>query len=137
MKQLINSKCCPFICQQVNFRIIFYVFVLSDFCRDFSIDRFPTNRTELGTFRGGCIICMDYGNYAAESYVRLVRLFEPIVQILTLELLLLEYIGFDMSKGYMFGFSYGGQLATEAGRRIGHQRLKDIDSERVHQSYFV
>lgn len=71
---------------------------------------------------------MDYSKYAAESYVRLVRLFEPIVQILTLELLLLDYLGFDMSKGFMFGFSYGGQLATEAGRRIGHQRIKEIDS---------
>lgn len=74
---------------------------------------------------------MDYSKYAAESYVRLVRLFEPIVQILTLELLLLDYVGFDMNKGYMFGFSYGGQLATEAGRRIGRQRIKEIDSKSI------
>lgn len=83
---------------------------------------------ELGYYRGGCIMCMDYGIYAAESYVRLVRLFEPIVQILTLQLFLLDYVGFDMSKGFLFGFSYGGQLAVEAGRRIGNQRIKDIDS---------
>lgn len=73
-------------------------------------------------------MCMDYGKYAAESYVRLVRLFEPIVQILTLQLFLLDYVGFDMNKGFLFGFSYGGQLATEAGRRIGNQRIKEIDS---------
>lgn len=72
---------------------------------------------------------MDYGRYASESYVRLVRLFDPIAQILTLQLYLLDYMGFDMNNGYLFGFSYGGQLATEAGRRIGYRRLKDIDSK--------
>lgn len=84
---------------------------------------------ELGTHRGGCIMCMDYGVAAAESYVRLVRVFDPIAQILTLQLHLLQYMGFDMSNGYLFGFSYGGQLATEAGRRLGYKRLKEIDSE--------
>lgn len=79
---------------------------------------------------------MDYGKYAAESYVRLVRLFEPIVQILTLQLFLLDYLGFEMSKGFMFGFSYGGQLATEAGRRIGPKRLKEIDSKYSILVYF-
>lgn len=83
----------------------------------------------MGTHRGGCIICMDYGRYASESYVRLVRLFDPIAQILTLQLYLLDYMGFNMSNGYLFGFSYGGQLATEAGRRIGYRRLKEIDSK--------
>lgn len=71
---------------------------------------------------------MDYGYYARDSYVRLMRIYEPMVQILTLQLLLLDYLGFDMEKGYMFGFSYGGQMATEAGRRIGHRRFKEIDS---------
>lgn len=71
---------------------------------------------------------MDYGYYARDSYVRLMRVYEPMVQILTLQLYLLDYLGFDMAKGYMFGFSYGGQMATEAGRRIGHQRFKEIDS---------
>lgn len=72
---------------------------------------------------------MDYSRYAAESYVRLVRVFDPIAQILTLQLYLLDYLGFNMDNGYMFGFSYGGQLATEAGRRFGYKRLKEIDSE--------
>lgn len=83
---------------------------------------------ELGIYRGGCVICMDYSRYASESYVRLVRYFDQIAQILTVQLYLLDYMGFDMSNGYLFGFSYGGQLATEAGRRIGYKRLKEIDS---------
>lgn len=74
------------------------------------------------------MICMDYSRYASESYVRLVRYFDQIAQILTVQLYLLDYMGFDMSNGYLFGFSYGGQLATEAGRRIGYKRLKEIDS---------
>lgn len=78
---------------------------------------------------------MDYGQYAAESYVRLVRLFDQISQILTIQLHLLDYMGFDMSNGYLFGFSYGGQLATEAGRRFGYKRLKEIDSN-LHFIYF-
>lgn len=73
-------------------------------------------------------MCMDYSKQATESYVRLVRIFEPIVQILTLQLFLLDYIGFDMNKGFMFGFSFGGQLAVESGRRLGNQRIKEIDS---------
>lgn len=72
---------------------------------------------------------MDYGRYASENYVRLVRVFDPIAQILTLQLYLLDYMGFNMNNGYLFGFSYGGQLATEAGRRIGYRRLKEIDSK--------
>lgn len=72
---------------------------------------------------------MDYSRYAAESYVRLVRVFDPMAQVLTLQLHLLDYMGFDMNNGYLFGFSYGGQLATEAGRRFGSKRLKEIDSK--------
>lgn len=72
---------------------------------------------------------MDYSKYAHESYVRLVRVFDPIAQILTMQLRLLDYMRFDMNNGYLFGFSYGGQLATEAGRRIGAKRLREIDSK--------
>lgn len=78
---------------------------------------------------------MDYSRYAAESYVRLVRVFDPIAQILTMQLHLLDYMGFDMNNGYLFGFSYGGQLATEAGRRIGHRRLKEIDSKSIEIAF--
>ena len=77
-------------------------------------------------------MCMDFGHYANENYVRLMRLYEPIVRVLTLQLLLMELLGFNMEDGYMFGFSYGGQLATEAGRRIGFQKLKDIDSNALN-----
>lgn len=86
-------------------------------------------RIELNEYRGGCIICVDYGRYAmADNYLRLVRQFESIVTVLTNFLFEMESIGFDMDKGYMFGFSYGGQMACEAGRRIGFQNFREIDS---------
>lgn len=91
---------------------------------------------ELKENRGDCVVCMDYDQHAAESFRRLVRNFEPIVQILTLQLLHFEYMGFDMNNGFMFGFSFGGQLVTEAGRRIGFERLSDIDSIIFHFSFY-
>lgn len=72
---------------------------------------------------------MDYGYYADDAFIRLVRHFDQIVGILTQNLLELRDQGFDMNNGYMFGFSFGGQLVTEAGRRIGNQQISNIDSK--------
>lgn len=83
---------------------------------------------ELQKYRKGCIIVMDYSYYAKESYVRLVRQFDVIVKVLTTHLMELRLLGFDMDNGYLFGFSYGGQLVCEAGRRIGFQMINRIDS---------
>lgn len=80
---------------------------------------------------------MDFSRYASESYVRLVRVFDPMAQVLTLQLHLMDYMGFDMNNGYLFGFSYGGQLATEAGRRFGYKRLKEIDSKSICIIFFI
>lgn len=71
---------------------------------------------------------MDYGIYATDTFPRLVRHFDPITRILTTSLRQLEKMGFKMSNGYMFGFSFGGQVVTEAGRRIGFNRIALIDS---------
>lgn len=70
---------------------------------------------------------MDYSSYSELSYVRLVRLFKPIVSILTSQLTEMEYHGFDPNKGYMFGFSFGGRVAIAAGYRFGVRKLKEID----------
>lgn len=70
---------------------------------------------------------MDYSPYSGQSYVRLVRLFNNIVNILTSKLNEMEYYGFDPNKGYMFGFSFGARVATAAGFRFGKHKLKEID----------
>lgn len=79
--------------------------------------------------RGGTIICMDYIVYSGEAYFRLVRHFDAIADVLTVKLCDLELIGLPPSVAFMFGFSYGGQLVSEAGRRIGPGRIKEIDSK--------
>uniref|UniRef100_A0A1B0DPG4 Lipase domain-containing protein n=1 Tax=Phlebotomus papatasi TaxID=29031 RepID=A0A1B0DPG4_PHLPP len=78
--------------------------------------------------RGGTILCMDYTIYSAESYFRLVRHFDAIAEVLTRKLCDLELIGLPPAVGFLFGFSYGGQLVSEAGRRVGPGRIKEIDS---------
>lgn len=84
---------------------------------------------ELKSVRGGCVTCMDYGPYATDTFLRLVRHFDPITHILTTTLRQLEEMGFQMTNGYMFGFSFGGQVVAEAGRRIGFNRIALIDSD--------
>lgn len=63
------------------------------------------------------------------DYSRLVRTFEPIVQILTAKLYELEAQGFDPSKGYIFGFSFGAQLSLEAGKRFGPHKIGEMDGK--------
>lgn len=75
-------------------------------------------------------MCLDYGHFAADRYFHLVRHFDALAAALTLTLLRLQQIGFRLDAGYLFGFSFGGQLATEAGRRLGvDRRLAEVDSE--------
>lgn len=72
---------------------------------------------------------MDYNFYSSsESYFRLVKQFNGIANVLTDFLYQFEQIGYDMNQGYMFGFSFGGQLVCESGRRIGYKKINEIDS---------
>ncbi|XP_055692306.1 uncharacterized protein LOC129795246 [Lutzomyia longipalpis] len=88
----------------------------------------PWMISNLTVFRGGCIICMDYGGYAsADRYLRLFRQFDPITEILAGKLRLMEAMGFNLGQGFIFGFSYGGHVAVEASKRVGVRRLEAID----------
>lgn len=72
-------------------------------------------------------MCMDYSTYSRLDYGRLVRLFNPIVEVLKFKLFELEGYGFNPDNGYMFGFSFGARLVAEAGLRFGERRIKEID----------
>lgn len=86
----------------------------------------------LNEFRGGTIICMDYSYFSLEeSYFKLVRHFDPIAEVLKSKLVQLERVGYDPENVYMFGFSFGGQLVVEAGKRFGVRRIKEIDGEQI------
>lgn len=81
-------------------------------------------------------MCFDYSHYSHDIYHRLVRNFDPIANALTIVLFQLQDQGIRMELGYAFGFSFGGQLVTEAGRRIGYYRLHEVDSN-LKYSYII
>lgn len=84
----------------------------------------------LNEFRGGTIICMDYSYFSVgENYLRLVRHFDPLAEVLKSKLKDLEAVGYTPENMYLFGFSFGGQLVVEAGKRFGTKRIKTIDGE--------
>ena len=94
---------------------------------------FGGNLIELEIFRGGCIMCMDYGLMAQiPHYFILAKHINKLAWILKFKLEELEYRGFEPADGYIFGFSLGGRIAIEAGRTFGHQRLGEIDSKLIH-----
>lgn len=73
---------------------------------------------------------MDYSYFASEeNYFRLVRHFDSIAEVLQAKLKDLQAVGYDPENMYLFGFSYGGQLVVEAGKRFGPLRIKQIDSK--------
>lgn len=75
---------------------------------------------------------MNYHNFSKTGYFQLVGRFEPIVQVLTDKLNQFAKQDFDPDNMHMFGFSYGGQLVLEAGRRFGTQLISRIDGKRIH-----
>ncbi|XP_038106978.1 lipase member H-like [Culex quinquefasciatus] len=84
--------------------------------------------SNLTVHRGGCLVCMDYSKYSKEDYFqRLVPRFGHVANALAEKLRDLERGGFDPMDGFMFGFSFGAHLTTEAGRRFGLRKLGRID----------
>ncbi|KXJ72242.1 hypothetical protein RP20_CCG018528 [Aedes albopictus] len=85
--------------------------------------------SNLTTYRPGCTMFMSYGNDSQKmNYFRdLYPNFDLLASSLTQYLRRVEAVGFDPDDGYLFGFSFGANLALEAGRRFGLQRLGRID----------
>lgn len=61
------------------------------------------------------------------NYYLLVRDFNGIATVLTNKLKEFQRNSVDPNSIYMFGFSFGGQLALESGRRFGKMLIKQID----------
>ncbi|EAT45263.1 AAEL003421-PA [Aedes aegypti] len=84
--------------------------------------------SNLTIYRGGCIVCMDYGKHSAEDYFQgLVPKFGSVVTALLGKLKEMEARGFDPANGHIFGFSFGAQSSIEAGRRFGFRKLGRLD----------
>ncbi|XP_017018561.1 uncharacterized protein [Drosophila kikkawai] len=93
-------------------------------------DEWATSLIErLSYYRGGCVICIDYSVVASLSYMRLYTNFDTLTGAIASIILTLIRQGFDPKRGYMFGFSFGGQLASAVGRSLWpHHIIESIDT---------
>ncbi|KAH8272932.1 hypothetical protein KR018_011136 [Drosophila ironensis] len=81
-------------------------------------DEWSISLIDRNYYRGGCVICIDYSVVASSSYMRLYTNFDTLAKGITSIILTLFRQGFDPRQGYMFGFSFGGQLASAVGRSL-------------------
>ncbi|XP_058458321.1 uncharacterized protein LOC131434963 [Malaya genurostris] len=94
-------------------------------CEKYFVRDLITNLTE---YRGGCVICMNYTSFSqASNYLRLKRSFKDIQNVLKLKLDFLEQQGFDPNNGYLYGFSFGANLALGAAKDFGAKKIGEID----------
>lgn len=71
---------------------------------------------------------MDYSTYSKNpNYFALVTDFYSICDVLINKLHQFVQEEFNPEKIFMFGFSFGAQLALEAGRRFGKKLIGRID----------
>lgn len=83
---------------------------------------------KLHKYRGGCIMCMDYGQIA-DRYRVLLTHFNLLHGALTTMLAQLEEIGFDPDNAFLFGFSFGARIVTQGAGNYGFQRIAKIDGK--------
>lgn len=75
---------------------------------------------------------MDYRTFSITSnYFGLVDKFDGICNVLVEKLRQFVAIGFTIDDIFIFGFSFGGQLVLDAGRRFGAKVLPRIDGEYI------
>lgn len=83
---------------------------------------------------------MDYYTYSQDSsllgYVNLLDDFYNISAVLLKKLNQFETNGFDPANGFIFGFSFGSQLAVNAGRDFGG-KLGAIDGKIYFLHYWI
>ncbi|XP_058822932.1 pancreatic triacylglycerol lipase-like [Topomyia yanbarensis] len=87
-------------------------------------------KSNMTTYRSGCVMFMSYANdnRNIDYFGELLPYFSYLANNLTDHLRRLESMGFDPAAGFIFGFSFGAQLAFEAGRRFGFKKLARIDA---------
>ncbi|XP_052873395.1 uncharacterized protein LOC128278706 [Anopheles cruzii] len=85
-------------------------------------------RQNLHTYRGGCITCMDYSAFSSGSYRGLLGRFRDIRDVLLRLVQKLRYEGVEYGRIFMYGFSFGAQLALDVGNQIGASELEAIDT---------
>lgn len=75
-------------------------------------------------------MCMNYDRFAQlPTYARLRRNFKDIYGVLKQKLEFLEKEGFSPDNGFLYGFSFGAQVALAAAKEYGTRKLKEIDGK--------
>ncbi|XP_053678075.1 uncharacterized protein LOC128728471 [Anopheles nili] len=83
----------------------------------------------LTKYRGGCVMCMNYDRFAQlPTYARLRRNFKDIHSVLRQKLEFLEKEGFSPDDGYLYGFSFGAQVALAAAKEYGTRKIGLLDA---------
>lgn len=73
---------------------------------------------------------MDYTNYSfTDNYKCLFNAFSEIRDVLYLFYLMLERLGTRFDNIYIFGHSYGSQLALQASQMLGYKKISAIDGK--------
>lgn len=86
---------------------------------------------DLHEYRGGCVICMDYTSYSlTDNYKCLFNAFKAIRYTLYQFFLLLEKDGVQFERLYVFGHSFGSQVALQASQMLGYKRIGAIDGKK-------
>lgn len=107
-----------------------YSIVIHGWLEDIDTEWVPQLIKNLQTYRSGCIIFMDYSNHSkVDDYFVLVGKYNLIAKVLMDKVYQLDSQGFDPSRLYMFGFSFGAQLAINTGLQYGFNRVDQIDGE--------
>lgn len=74
---------------------------------------------DLKTYRGGCIVCVDYYYYSKNpDFFGLLVNYADISKVLIKKYLAFEKLGYGPEKVFVFGFSFGARLALELGHEI-------------------
>lgn len=81
---------------------------------------------------------MDYSNHSiVQEYFVLVSKFEELSRVLVEKLHQLEAQGFNPDNLFMYGFSFGAQLAINAGNIYGENRIAEIDGKICIESVWL
>jgi len=105
-----------------------YAFVVHGWTESIRAEWVPDLLANLAKHRGGCVIFMDYSNHSqVNDYFVLVRKFNAISSVLLKKIQQLDKEGFNPDNMYMYGFSFGAQLAINAGIQYGVQKVAEID----------
>lgn len=84
----------------------------------------------LQTYRGGCVIFMNYSSYSdVPNYLNLYSHFKPLSRLLVRKLNQMKSDGVEGDRIFMFGFSFGGRIVIDAGIDYGTGLIDKIDSK--------